>query len=56
VLLDDDGSVPPVQALGKLNGEPGAGTWSLQVIDDVPGGGNGFLTQWSLEARAGNCQ
>jgi subtilisin-like proprotein convertase family protein len=55
VKFDDDGPFPPVEPLSALNGEPGAGPWQLQVIDDVPGGGPGQLYQWGLELRARPC-
>jgi subtilisin-like proprotein convertase family protein len=51
-VFDDDGPFPPVELLSALNGQQGGGDWQLHVVDDVAGGGNGRLTNFSLEFRA----
>jgi subtilisin-like proprotein convertase family protein len=55
VTFDDEGFAP-VQPLSALDGESGAGTWRLEVVDDVPGGEPGTLFQWALELRARPCR
>ena len=47
------GTFRPEENLAQLNGLPVAGTWTLRVIDDTPGGGEfpaaGQLLDWSLQ-------
>jgi len=51
-LFDDEGAFPPLERLSALDGQPGGGDWQLQAIDDVAGGTNGRLTNFTLELRA----
>jgi subtilisin-like proprotein convertase family protein len=47
---------PQQGTLAQLNGLPIAGTWTLRVIDDTPGGGEGaaagVLLDWSLQFQS----
>ena len=47
-----DGIFKPSELLGTLNGASGNGTWRLQ-IDDVIGGDDGQLNNWSLDLTCG---
>ena len=50
------GTFRPEENLAQLNGLPVAGTWTLRVTDDTPGGGEfpaaGQLLDWSLEFQS----
>jgi subtilisin-like proprotein convertase family protein len=42
------GVYKPYQALSAFKGKSGKGTWTLYIVDEVAGGGNGKLNSWSL--------
>lgn len=49
------GTYVPNQALSAFNGEPAAGTWTLNLIDVEPMWDDGILQSWGLQICAGVC-
>lgn len=47
------GTFTPDEALGRFDGQTAVGTWTLR-IEDLAGGGSGFLDGWRLDLRVEN--
>lgn len=53
--VGNGGTYLPEQALSAFNGEPAAGTWTLNITDVEPTWDDGVVQSWGLEICAGVC-